>query len=161
MITNFQLYLEAKFADVSIFADEIDFETIIKKDHFLYDAELVTKIYDESFNKELNFTWYNTKEHPFKYRVEVRTISDSISEFNEVFEKAIKKLFHEHFKEIAVRMTSDFRTNRIAIKVPDLLAFLILEYNVDNLFEDNTNINVLTIVPTINSQRKINRIFYL
>lgn len=160
MITSYTLFLEKTFGDVSIFDDEINFDTKYIKDVFDDDVELLPKVYLEKYDKELFLKYYDTKFHNIKEKIETRTPVNSISEFNEIFKQSLIDLFNKHFNALSKRM-SQFKMNRIAVKVPDLMAYIIIEYDVDMLYQDYTTIRLVTILPTISSPSKINRIFYL
>jgi len=164
MITSFNLYLERKFSDLNI--DDIDYDTIYDKPDYIDDANLINKIYLENYNKEIRITWYDTTYHSIKDKIKNRTLANSISEFNEILEKYLIKLFNtsKHFRKLTTKMSA-YKMNRIAIQIPDLNAFIIIQYNNEelspnSLFGDDTILNILSIVPRI-TQRTVNIVFDL
>jgi hypothetical protein len=50
--------------------------------------------------------------------------------------------------------------NRISLFIADFNAHVIVEYNVDELFEDNASLLIVTILPVIKNFENVNRIFY-
>lgn len=160
MITKFKLFLESRFSDISIEDDDIDYDTIYQKDEFLDDANLLSKIHLDKFNKTIFLRWYDDTEiHSIKDKIETRTPVNSITEFNEILNNNLVILFEKYFNKIAVKM-NQYKDNKIAVHIPDLMSFVVIQYNVDNLFEDLTHIAILSVVPRI-TQRTVNRVFDL
>ena len=50
--------------------------------------------------------------------------------------------------------------NKIAVHIPDLMANVVIQYDVDNLFEDLTHIAILSVVPRV-TLSTVNRVFNL
>jgi len=158
MITNFKLFLESRFSDISIDDDDIDYDTIYQKDEFLDDANLLSKIHLDKFNKTIFLRWYDTEIHSIKNKIETRTPVNSISEFNEILNDSLVILFEKYFDKIAVKMNP--YKNKIAVHIPDLMANVVIQYDVDNLFEDLTHIAILSVVPRV-TLSTVNRVFNL
>lgn len=160
MIKTFTLFLETTFSKQSIFDREFDYEKQYADKNFINDTELLTKLYIENDNKDIYLFWNNTEEHIIKERIKNRTPVNSITEFNEILKKYIIILFDKYFKKITKHM-SDSKLNIIAVRMSELDAFIIIQYNPDHIFEDDTVLNMITIVPLLRRVADINRIFYL
>ena len=114
----------------------------------------------------LKISIYFLRNHSIKDKIKNRTLANSISEFNEILEKYLIKLFNtsKHFRKLTTKMSA-YKMNRIAIQIPDLNAFIIIQYNNEelspnSLFGDDTILNILSIVPRI-TQRTVNIVFDL
>ena len=138
--------------------DDIDYDTIYQKDEFLDDANLLSKIHLDKFNKTIFLRWYDTEIHSIKNKIETRTPVNSISEFNEILNDSLVILFEKYFDKIAVKMNP--YKNKIAVHIPDLMANVVIQYDVDNLFEDLTHIAILSVVPRV-TLSTVNRVFNL
>jgi len=156
MIKKFELFLESRFSDISI--DDIDYDIIYQKTEFLDDANLLSKIHIDKFNKTIFLRWFDTKDHSIKNKIETRTPVNSITEFNEILNDNLIILFEKYFDKIVVKM-NPYR-NKIAVHIPDLMSFIIIQYDVDELFNNLTHISILSIVPRL-TQSTVNRVFNL
>lgn len=160
MITSYTLFLESTFSTQSIFDKEFDYEEKYVDKVFIDDGDPITKVHIEKYDKDILLHWYNTQSHIIKDKIKNRTPINSITEFNEIVEKYIKILFDKHFKEFSTRMSSSV-TNKVAIRMPELDAFIIIQYEPDQIFDDFTVLNMITIAPLLRRVAAINRIFYL
>jgi len=160
MITNYTLFLETTFSKQTIFDRESDYEKIYADKDFIDDAEPLTNLYIEKYSKEINLYWNNTEDHIIKEKIKNRTPANSITEFNEILKKYIIILFDKHFKEITKHLSYSKR-NIIAVRMKELETFIIIQYNPDHIFEDDTILNMITIAPLLRRVADINRFFYL
>jgi hypothetical protein len=160
MIKTFTLFSESTFAKKSLFYDDFDYEKLYIGKYFIDDVEPLTDIYLERINKHIHLKWYNSETHKIKEKIEKRTPVHSITEFNDIVNKYIIILFTEHFDEIKIHL-SNKEVNKIAIKIPELKAFIVIQYNPDFLFERFTPLTMISILPWLRGTSEINRIFYL
>jgi hypothetical protein len=163
MITNFTLFLESgTFKQKTIFSgDYVDFEKYIDKP-FIDDAEPLNNVYIEKNSKNIHLHWYDdtTLDHIIKERIKNRTTANSITEFNEIIKKSIIILFTNYFREISTQMSYK-KLNRIAVKIQKLDAYIIIEYEPTQIFENYTALTMVTILPELRRVAAINRIFEL
>ncbi len=163
MITNYKLYLERSFSKQAIYKQDNTREYTDKfpklyKPNFKFDAPLIGKIYLEKYNKDIFVEWNNRLDHKILDKVKDRSYAQSISEFNILVESNLIKLFNNNFNELTTKMNiSDY--NRISLFIKDIHAYLIIEYNPEQLFEEPAIIEVMTIMPILFSTININRLF--
>lgn len=158
MITNFKLFIEPTFAGISL--KDIDYDVTYNKKDFVIDTELLSELYLPKYDKTINIKWYDTNIHDIKERIDKRTHVESISEFNNILIENLRKFFNKYLNEILLKM-SNYKFNRIAVGIDDLLAYIIISYNPDELYNDDAEIRILSIVPKVTKPIKINRTFYI
>jgi hypothetical protein len=138
MITKFKIF-EAKMRDLLNISHKSD--ASINRD-FEYDTDLISSVYLENFDKTIHLSWNHVeKDHDMYLKVKDRTSYNSISEFNEEFQKIINDLFDNYFYKI----TNKKIFYDLYLTESDFHILTIIKY--DNLFEDCAEIKIVTILP--------------
>jgi len=138
MITKFKIF-EAKMRDLLKISHKSD--ASINRD-FEYDTDLISSVYLENFDKTIHLSWNHVeKDHDMYLKVKDRTSYNSISEFNEEFQKIINDLFDNYFYKI----TNKKIFYDLYLTESDFHILTIIKY--DNLFEDCAEIKIVTILP--------------
>ena len=143
MITRYKKFLEARVED-NFKTDNEDFKKYQNRE-FNDDIKLINYIVLDKTNKILHIKWYHTKQHSIVERIKNRTNFKSISEFNECFENIVNDLFKNHFYEIK----EEFVNYNIYLQNRKISIIVNIDYN--NLFENNTILDVRTIINGLNS----------
>jgi len=134
---------EARLSDISsLIPDDDDFNKNNKK--FKKDAELLDKIYLKDYNKYIHFTWNHYSHHNLIDKIKGRTSFISMTEFNDFFEKIINNLIDDYFKFLKEK-TIELSKNKIKFCVKTNYVNIIMKLNTNNLTDDYTNIDIITI----------------
>ena len=140
MITKYKLFIESKLSNIAtIIGDNNDF--INFNNQKFDDTDFISSIYLKKYNKNIKIDWNHNKNHNIKKKINNRTQIHNISEFNEIFEKVIIDLFNNHFNEF----NKENNKYDLFLTESNIHILIILDYN--KLFNSNTNIFVLTILP--------------
>jgi len=140
MITKFKLFLEAKLGNLAtiIGNDEI-INKVINSD--FDDADFIPSIYLENYDKTIKVDWNHNENHNIKQKLKNRTQLYNISEFNTIFEKIINELFDLHFEDF----NENIEKYDLYLTESNIHIIVIIDYK--KLFQENTNIFILTILP--------------
>lgn len=126
----------AKFADIYK-STGTEFDNV--KYEFNVDEKLIDFINIKKNYKLLKIDWYNTKNHDIIERIKTRTKCTSISEFNKIVERAIKKIIPS---EIGKKID---RNGRYSLYLTNYNFYLIIQVNYNNLLQKNAEISIVTI----------------
>ena len=139
MLLDFKNFLlEARLRDVVFISgkDKKDFEFTGK----FKDTNLIDMVNIKEFNKDISIKYYNTKDHDISKKIKSRTNLESIGEFNELVKKGLNKLFSDKFAFLTQG------ENRYELIFPENKIYLIVDINYDNLFEDYSEIFIVTLM---------------
>jgi hypothetical protein len=144
MFTKFKSFLEANLAD--IFNSQNDHFDEFKNKSFVIDDNLIERIVLDKYDfKIINIKWNNYTGHSINDKIKTRTNFKSVSEFNEYFTLVIEDLFDNHFYEL----NREFEKYNIHLVNKNIS--IIIKFDYDDLFENDTTIEIKTIVNGFDS----------
>jgi len=148
MITNFELFIEARIEDMGIFKGG-EFKKYINR-QFVNDESLLTNIDIEihNLNKNLLIKWYDNDLHIFIERIKDRTSFKTTSEFNDFFKNIIQKLFKEKFHILERKTRYKTRTTNFCIYSKEYGFYIPISFIYDKLADDNGYFLIKTISLT-------------
>jgi len=160
MITKYKLFIEsAKFSDIFKYNGSDEEFINYKNQNFIDDCDLVDKVYVEYYDKLIYLKWINSPHHSIKERIKTRTSIKSVTEFNDIITNSIINLIKNHLDEI-VKESKDYFDKTIAVKIPNIQLYLVIQYEPRNLYDDDTTFLIKTIVQNIN-EKTVDDIFNL
>lgn len=133
------LFEYAKFRELLYNSDFDD-----KNFNFKNDEKLIKSVYIPKYNKYIFIKWYDNEKHSIIKRIKNRTGFLSTSEFNDFIRKGLIELFTNKFNEIYNNDVN--KIGKYSIKFKENNFCLIMSIDKDNLFDNHTEIFIITIV---------------
>jgi len=140
----------AKFKDMVKTTDPY-LNNIIKSE-FQEDTILIDNVYIPDYNKNISLKWNDKYYHSIIDRIKDRTSFNSISDFNSVVEYGFDNVFPDEIEKTIKE------GGRYALHFNNHNFYLIISLNYQNLFDDNTEIFIITL-STITSEEDIIEIY--
>jgi len=141
---------EARLSDIlRVTGNKNDLHNYIEKEiskDFEIDRELPTQLtlkkrYNNRDKIKVYFNWYDTLEHSLKRRIKERTNFKSVSEFSDVLKDAINSILPD---ELGVTISEN---GRYAINLTENNLTVVFLINLDNFENKKIDINVITVLP--------------
>lgn len=150
MITKFK-HFEAKLYNLVKIVGKSDIFDNIKNINKNFDNEkLINKIYLDSYDKTIKIIWNDKEGHRIKSKIKTRSQILSIKHFNEIFTQVINQLFELYFLDIKQNI------DIYDLYLTESNLHIITKINYLNLFQDNTSIFIITVLP--NEPKEIQKI---
>lgn len=148
MITKFKLFLEAKLGNLAkIIGNNKDIDDILSKD--FDDDKLIDNVILPKYNKTIHINWNDSNKHNIKKKIKNRSDFLTISEFNDVLKNVLLDLFNDFDL-----LEPDIEQYDLFLTETKIHIITIIKY--EQLFNDNSNIFIITILPQL--PKKVDKI---
>lgn len=141
MITTYERFLlEAQLRDISLDVSTGKPVPVddYKRSNFLRNEKLIPLVHLDDFDKDIHVVWNHRPDHDLYGKISERTSLRSVSEFNELFVNVLEDLFAGHFDELVPEATT------YDIELTESRFHILMDVDHENLFEDHTEIFVVT-----------------